>query len=155
MTRKILFLTGTRADFGKLKPLIQCVDAAEPFEVAYEFLMTDGADASVVATTGTPRAWSFSPWEARRVAGDQLAMLRTTIGEERFAIIWQSADEPATAFQRSEGYPIDELIRRRLAKEVLPYHPGPMVRALPLLLALLLTAGFAWWALARSERVMS
>ena len=34
MTRKILFLTGTRADFGKLKPLIQCVDAAEPFEVA-------------------------------------------------------------------------------------------------------------------------
>lgn len=34
MTRKILFLTGTRADFGKLKPLIQSVDAAEAFEVA-------------------------------------------------------------------------------------------------------------------------
>lgn len=34
MTRKILFLTGTRADFGKLKPLIQSVDAAEDFEVA-------------------------------------------------------------------------------------------------------------------------
>lgn len=34
MTRKILFLTGTRADFGKLKSLIQSVDAAEPFEVA-------------------------------------------------------------------------------------------------------------------------
>ena len=34
MTRKILFLTGTRADFGKLKPLIQSVDAAAAFEVA-------------------------------------------------------------------------------------------------------------------------
>lgn len=34
MTRKILFLTGTRADFGKLKPLIQSVDATEAFEVA-------------------------------------------------------------------------------------------------------------------------
>ncbi len=34
MTRKILFLTGTRADFGKLKPLIQSVDAAEAFEAA-------------------------------------------------------------------------------------------------------------------------
>lgn len=34
MTRKILFLTGTRADFGKLKPLIQSVDASEDFDVA-------------------------------------------------------------------------------------------------------------------------
>lgn len=34
MTRKILFLTGTRADFGKLKPLIQSVDASEAFDVA-------------------------------------------------------------------------------------------------------------------------
>lgn len=34
MTRKILFLTGTRADFGKLKPLIQSVDAAETLEAA-------------------------------------------------------------------------------------------------------------------------
>nr|WP_315495539.1 UDP-N-acetylglucosamine 2-epimerase [uncultured Rhodoferax sp.] len=34
MKRKVLFLTGTRADFGKLKPLIQGVDAAENFECA-------------------------------------------------------------------------------------------------------------------------
>lgn len=34
MTRKILFLTGTRADFGKLKPLIQTIDASDDFEVA-------------------------------------------------------------------------------------------------------------------------
>ncbi len=34
MTRKVLFITGTRADFGKLKPLIQAVDAAEGFETA-------------------------------------------------------------------------------------------------------------------------
>ena len=34
MIRKILFLTGTRADFGKLKPLIQAVEAAESFEAA-------------------------------------------------------------------------------------------------------------------------
>ncbi len=34
MTRKILFLTGTRADFGKLKPLIQSVDTAGTFEAA-------------------------------------------------------------------------------------------------------------------------
>lgn len=34
MTRKILFLTGTRADFGKLKPLIQSVDAAKTLEAA-------------------------------------------------------------------------------------------------------------------------
>jgi UDP-N-acetylglucosamine 2-epimerase (hydrolysing) len=34
MARKILFLTGTRADFGKLKSLIQSVDATEDFEAA-------------------------------------------------------------------------------------------------------------------------
>jgi UDP-N-acetylglucosamine 2-epimerase (hydrolysing) len=34
MTRKILFLTGTRADFGKLKSLIQSVEGAKDFEVA-------------------------------------------------------------------------------------------------------------------------
>ncbi len=34
MTGKILFLTGTRADFGKLKPLIQSVDATDAFDVA-------------------------------------------------------------------------------------------------------------------------
>lgn len=30
--KKILFITGTRADFGKLKPLIRAVDASEDFE---------------------------------------------------------------------------------------------------------------------------
>jgi UDP-N-acetylglucosamine 2-epimerase (hydrolysing) len=34
MTAKILFLTGTRADFGKLKPLIQAVDSSDEFDVA-------------------------------------------------------------------------------------------------------------------------
>lgn len=34
MTRKILFLTGTRADFGKLKQLIQATDSSETFDVA-------------------------------------------------------------------------------------------------------------------------
>ena len=34
MIRKILFLTGTRADFGKLKPLISAVDQSSSFEVA-------------------------------------------------------------------------------------------------------------------------
>jgi UDP-N-acetylglucosamine 2-epimerase (hydrolysing) len=34
MTRKILFLTGTRADFGKLKSLIQSIDGSQEFEVA-------------------------------------------------------------------------------------------------------------------------
>ena len=34
MIRKILFLTGTRADFGKLKSLIQCVDKADLFEAS-------------------------------------------------------------------------------------------------------------------------
>ena len=32
MTRKIVFLTGTRADFGKLKPLINMVDKSDLFE---------------------------------------------------------------------------------------------------------------------------
>ncbi len=32
MTRKIVFLTGTRADFGKLKPLINLVEASDLFE---------------------------------------------------------------------------------------------------------------------------
>ncbi len=34
MTRKILFLTGTRADFGKLKPLIESVYTSDSFDVA-------------------------------------------------------------------------------------------------------------------------
>ena len=31
--RKILFLTGTRADFGKLKPLMQIVEASSQFDL--------------------------------------------------------------------------------------------------------------------------
>ena len=34
MTKKVLFLTGTRADFGKIKPLIQRVDASQLLEYA-------------------------------------------------------------------------------------------------------------------------
>lgn len=34
MLKKILFLTGTRADFGKLKSLIQAVEACDNFDVA-------------------------------------------------------------------------------------------------------------------------
>lgn len=34
MTKKILFLTGTRADFGKLKPLMQAVAASSRFELS-------------------------------------------------------------------------------------------------------------------------
>ncbi len=34
MTRKILFLTGTRADFGKLKSLIQATESVDEFEAA-------------------------------------------------------------------------------------------------------------------------
>jgi UDP-N-acetylglucosamine 2-epimerase (hydrolysing) len=34
MIRKILFLTGTRADFGKLKPLIQLLEKVKDFEIA-------------------------------------------------------------------------------------------------------------------------
>jgi UDP-N-acetylglucosamine 2-epimerase (hydrolysing) len=34
MTRKVLFLTATRADFGKLKPLIQSVGRAKDLEIA-------------------------------------------------------------------------------------------------------------------------
>ncbi|MBP1763029.1 MAG: UDP-N-acetyl-D-glucosamine 2-epimerase, UDP-hydrolyzing [Firmicutes bacterium] len=30
--KKILFITGTRADYGKIKPLIRCVDDSEAFE---------------------------------------------------------------------------------------------------------------------------
>jgi len=33
-TKQILFLTGTRADFGKLKPLIQATEAADEFDVS-------------------------------------------------------------------------------------------------------------------------
>lgn len=36
--KRILFLTGTRADFGKLKPLIEVVSAAEEFD--YEIFVT-------------------------------------------------------------------------------------------------------------------
>jgi len=34
LTKKILFLTGTRADFGKLKPLMQVVAASPRFELS-------------------------------------------------------------------------------------------------------------------------
>ena len=33
MTRRVLFLTGTRADFGKLKPLMMAVDQTDDFEL--------------------------------------------------------------------------------------------------------------------------
>ena len=37
--KNVLFLTGTRADFGKLKPLIRCVERSEDFEA---FLFVTG-----------------------------------------------------------------------------------------------------------------
>lgn len=37
MTKRVLFLTGTRADFGKMKPLIEAVEGSKDFE-AYLFV---------------------------------------------------------------------------------------------------------------------
>ena len=62
--KKILFLTGTRADFGKLKPLIRKVDEAKHFEyqifaTGMHMLSRYGSTVNEIRKAGFDRIFSF------------------------------------------------------------------------------------------------
>ena len=63
-TKKITFLTGTRADFGKLKPLIQKLNADSRYEIhifvtGMHMLSKFGLTLDEVKKTGYKNIYSF------------------------------------------------------------------------------------------------
>src|SRR5690606_15883695 len=58
-----------------------------------------------------------------------LAALSTELGPERFARIWQSDEDPLTAYEQAEGRPLAEWIAERVEQTVKVYHAGPSVGA--------------------------
>ncbi len=81
-----------------------------------------------------------------------LAALRATIGDRRFAVLWQSARTPAATFAAIEGAPIEALLRSSLQPPGFTHRRGNGVGGWSLVVVLLATAGFAGLAIARSAR---
>src|SRR5262249_6205527 len=90
--KKILFVTGTRADFGKLKPLIAKVDASDDFDPAIfatgmHMLARYGATIREVLREGYKNVHTF----INHVVGEpmEFALASTIQGLSRYAQEWQ------------------------------------------------------------------
>ena len=82
----------------------------------------------------------------------RLAGMRAQLGDDRFAMLWASKDEPAVEFARREGRPLEQLVSENLRGEGFRYRQGSAPYGLQLLIALVIIAGFATWAIARAPR---
>lgn len=76
--RKIVFLTGTRADFGKLKPLMMCLDARPEFDVhifatGMHLAKKYGETVIEIRKSGFKKIHSFDNGAHRGSAADTLA----------------------------------------------------------------------------------
>ena len=86
-TRKVVFLTGTRADFGKLKPLMQVVDASPDFECSIfatgmHLLSRYGLTVEEISKAGFRRIYPYM----NQVHGEsmELALANTVYGLSRY-----------------------------------------------------------------------
>lgn len=83
--KKILFVTGTRADYGKLKPLIECIEVSDDFE-AYIFvtgmhmLSRYGATVNEVKKGGFKNIYTFINHDGITNAGMDLTLAHTIQG---------------------------------------------------------------------------
>jgi hypothetical protein len=89
-------------------------------------------------------------WESRTTT--RLAALRTMLGDDRFAMLWASKEEPAVEFARREGRPLEALISDALRSPTLAYRQGSAPRGLQVVFALLLLGALAGWAIVKSPR---
>jgi hypothetical protein len=91
-----------------------------------------------------------SNWESQK--SSRLAALRSMLGDDRFAMLWASKEEPAMEFARREGRPLAELISEALRSPTQAYHQGNMPSGRQALFALLMLGVLAGWAIAKSPR---
>ena len=85
MRKSILFITGTRADFGKLKPLIARVEAAEAFDyrifaTGMHMLSRYGATLSEIARSGFQNIYPYLNQDPFGSSGMDLALANTIQG---------------------------------------------------------------------------
>ena len=93
--------------------------------------------------------------EAAPLFTGMLGALADSLGRERFATIWRSANSPAVEYERQAGRPLSAWVERHLATRMAPYHAGPGVPRFQAMLALVLVAVAAAIAISRTRRVMS
>lgn len=83
--RKVLFITGTRADFGKLKPLILCVQGTDAFEssvfaTGLHMLSRYGSTIHEIGKAGCRPVYPFINQDGSISSQMDLALANTVIG---------------------------------------------------------------------------
>jgi hypothetical protein len=84
--------------------------------------------------------------------GERLARFGASLGDDRFAMIWRSADPPAVAFAQRDGAPLGEYLRQAWTPAGAPYRPGNPARGFGLLVVVVLVAGCVVTAVRLSPR---
>lgn len=95
----------------------------------------------------------FNAYE--RVGRGLLGEISRSLGPVTFAALWQSAESPDRAMRQLAGMTPAQWVQQHVAGSTRPYHPGPTVPALPLMISALIFAGLTTWTLARVKREMS
>lgn len=103
----------------------------------------------------TPVSGVYTPlwrWASGRFPATLLADLRRTMGDERFARLWQDNRSPALAYRELMGSSVGPVVRTQLATELPPHAPGPLPSGAGIAGALALIAAAAGWLLGRTRR---
>jgi UDP-N-acetylglucosamine 2-epimerase (hydrolysing) len=95
--KKILFLTGTRADFGKMKPLIEKVEKSEKFEAhifatGMHMLARYGSTINEIHKAGFKRVYSYINQDGSVNSQMDLVLANTTQGVGHYVRIATRSD---------------------------------------------------------------
>lgn len=88
----------------------------------------------------------------RRAGASNLASLRDAIGDPAFLGLWRSAEDPITAYRKTQGRELGSAVRDAVVEEYGPHEPGPMPPALPLAAGLALATAAALAAVRLTPR---
>jgi hypothetical protein len=118
----------------------------------FVFLMGSGNALSPRRLTNGLRIAVFSDVVFQAERGARIAEVRASLGDDRFAMLWASKDEPAVEFARREGRSLESYISGEMQSPTASYHVSSAPRGLQAWIALALVAAFALLAVMRSPR---
>jgi hypothetical protein len=102
--------------------------------------------------TNALRIAVFSDVEFVVQTSGRLAALRASLGDDRFAMLWVSKEEPATEFARREGRSLAAYLSEQMRSPTATYQVSSLPRGAQVWLVLALVGLFTTLAIIKSPR---
>jgi hypothetical protein len=109
----------------------QCLDVLAPV-----------SDRPLGVVTNVASDWRWFGWYWQG-SYDLMNALATSLGTDRFAVLWRGNAAPPEAYRQLTGVPVDSLARRVLMGKVPPMRAGASVSVIEFVITLLIAAAFA------------